>query len=145
MQSQQELIKPETINEKTSLHTIVKKILQSLTSSAAEHSSLVMNDIPCTFMVDTDQQKLSSLLSIILSKIILQGKESCYRLSARQYSNTVLLSIKNTGSQAEYENKYYSEDTHELCQTLGGCISINEFHNHSTSVTFSFRSGMNVA
>jgi hypothetical protein len=145
MQTQHQLPEQETANEKNSLHAIVKKILENLTTTAVERSSVVINDIPSTFMVDADKNKLSSLLNIVLGKMIMQGKHSCYRLSARQYTNIVLLHIKDTGSRTELQNKYYTEDTNALCQTLGGCISLNELHTHSMSLTFSFRSGSTAA
>jgi hypothetical protein len=141
MQTEHPLPEQETVNEKNSLHAIVKRILENLTATAVERSSVIINDIPSTFMLDADKNKLSSLLNIVLGKMIMQGKDSCYRLSARQYTNIVLLLIKDTGSRPEFQNKYYAEDTNALCLTLGGRISLNQLHTHRMSLTFSFRSG----
>jgi hypothetical protein len=140
MQVMRQLSEQEPIHEKNSLHAIVKRILENLTAAAVERSSILINDIPSSFMVDADKNKLSSLLNIVLSKMIMHGKDSCYRLSARQYSNIILLQVKNTGSRSEFYNKYYTGYANALCQTLGGCISMNEFHNHAMSLTFSFPS-----
>jgi hypothetical protein len=145
MQTQHPQINSEALNEKNSLHAIVKKILEYLTPTAVERSSVIINDIPSALMVDADQHVLSSLLQIVLGKMIMQGKDTCYRLSARQYTNLVLLHVTNTGSRSELQNKFYAEETHALCQALGGCISLNEFHSHSTSLTFSFRNNSTAA
>jgi hypothetical protein len=83
MQTQHLTPKPDTTGEKNLLHSIVKKILENLTATAVERSSVIINDIPSALMVDADQHALGSLLHIVLNKMILQGKDTCYRLSAR--------------------------------------------------------------
>jgi len=145
MQIDNQLPEQEPTNEKNSLHAIVKRILENLKATAVERSSTLINDIPFTFMVETDKNILSSLLNIVLRNIIMQGRDCCYRLSARQYTNIVLLHVKDMGARTEFQNKFYTEDANALCKTLGGCISLNEFHSHTRSLTFTFRSGLRAA
>src|SRR5580693_1952440 len=120
MQTQNHLSNHEQALQKNSLFDIVKTTIESLTPAGILPHASVINDIPPSFMVDADKNKLSTLLKIILGKVFLEGADTCYRLSAKQYSNVVLFQIKDTGSWTESQSRYYPEDALQLCQTIGG-------------------------
>jgi hypothetical protein len=60
------------------------------------------NDVADRLLIRTDEQVLSSIISYVLSTVINNAKDSNIRISAKVYSNIIVLHVKD---QSSFNNK----------------------------------------
>lgn len=119
------------------LKVLAGKLIQSFTNDAGKNQSFFINDIPSHVVVDHNHAWVSSVISGLLDTIVHHCRETCIRLTARQYGYVVVLEVRESGSINSYAMACALQSSNSMAERIGGCLSIS-VHEPTTTVAFSF-------
>lgn len=127
----------EILIQMETLKALTGKLIQSFTNDAGKNQSFFINDIPSHVVVDHNQAWVSSVISGLLDTIVHHCRETCIRLTARQYGYVVVLEVRESGSINSYAMACALQTSNSMAEQIGGCLSIS-VHEPTTTVAFSF-------
>lgn len=120
------------------LRQIVSRLANSFLPLAVRRKSFFINDIPEDLYVNNNQQLVASVLGGLIASVVAHAKDSCIRVSAKVYSNIILVHVKdcNNGSHYCFENGI--KHLQPLAERMGGVVSITSQRFNVTTFAFSF-------
>ncbi len=119
------------------LHQLAGSVMRNLLPDAVQSKNFFINDIPSNLAIDYNQDRVLAVLEGLLRTVLFHSRETCIRLSARQYGYVVVLELKESGSINDYAMACGLQKVNELAETIGGCLSIS-VQKPMTTVAFSF-------
>jgi hypothetical protein len=120
------------------LWRLVDKLIKGMQPAAVRQNSFIINDIQPSIMVTADDNLLAAVTNDLLALIVSRNKNSCIRVSAKTFSNLVLLYLKDENKSAkEFSNSDLAE-LQPLAAKMGGCITICNLHKNSDILALSF-------
>lgn len=132
-------------SESIPLSRMVSQLVSRFQPFAVMRQSLIVNDIPKGFYVDTDENILATVIGHLFNTVIANTKSSCIRISAKRYGNIILIRISDPNGKMQ---SLSNQDWHALkamAEKLGGCIIEDDIRRNSANITFSFRCLSNAA
>ncbi|HEX7904479.1 MAG TPA: hypothetical protein VF487_11415 [Chitinophagaceae bacterium] len=128
-------IKTSPLHSVWELRPFVSVLLNSFRPTAIRNGSILVNDIPKDIQIDADRDLLASVLGGLLAHVITIAKDSCIQISAKVYTNVILLHIKdhNTISSISIENNLQL-----LAEKMGGFVGVSSQRKKLTTIAFSF-------
>jgi signal transduction histidine kinase len=121
-----------------SLKKLVSQILTHFQPAAVRHRSFLLNEIPDNFLVNADENILTSVIGSLFSAVINKSKNACIRVSAKTYNNIVVVNVRDSNNSITIRIPKELEEAQPLAEQLGGCITLNHQWNDVTTVAFSF-------
>jgi signal transduction histidine kinase len=124
--------------QEVGLHLMINQLSASTMPIATRKSSFIVNDIPAELSVKADPQKLAAVLGTLLHTMISQSNNSCIRISAKTYGNVMLVHIRNDRHHSGQAFASSLEEAQQIAQKLGGTVTVNNYRDGATTITFSF-------
>ena len=119
------------------LQQLAGSVMQKLLPDAVQNKNFFINDIPSNLAIEYNQDRVIAVLEGLLRTVLFHSRETCIRLSARQYGYVVVLDLKESGSINDYAMACGLPAVNGLAETIGGCLSIS-VQKPMTTVAFSF-------
>jgi signal transduction histidine kinase len=120
-----------------SLNQITGNLINNYVNQAAKHNSFFVNDIPRTLTVEFNQSWVRSVISNLLTTIVQHTRDTCIRLTARQYGYVLVLEVRESGSINGYAMACDLQESNAMAEKIGGCLSIS-VQDPMVTVAFSF-------
>lgn len=117
------------------LNPITEKLVQSLQPSVAARGNHLINDIAEDICVDANRELLATVLAGLIGTVNHQVSGSNIRLTAKQYSDVILVHLKdynNTG------NLVVDKKIQALAEKMGGFVGVSSQRNNLTTIAFCF-------
>jgi hypothetical protein len=122
------------------LNDLVNRLTGNYLSLAVSNNSFFVNDIPANVPVENNSQRITSVISRMLSIVTEHVKNTCIHLSARKNGDLTLLEIKESGTVNGYALASDLQVVNLLAEQIGGSLSISIPKPEVTTITFSFPS-----
>jgi hypothetical protein len=129
--------KPKLIEE-SSLHLVVNQLIKGITPIAVSKNSFILNDIHPDLKVKTDVNMLAYIIGSMLNSSINIVENDCIHISAKIYSNIIIIQLKDNYSTFNNSIAYDLELLQPIAKKLGGTVCYEDHQNKGTSIAFSF-------
>ena len=115
------------------LRQLAGKLIAGMQTAAVRQHSFIVNDISPSIIVTTDENLLATVINNLLAVIVSRNTHSCIKVSAKPFSNTVLLHIKDQNKSLKETSQNDFKELQGLAAKIGGCITIcNQGRTSST-------------
>jgi len=131
-------LETETLSSFCTLDELAGSMIKSFGPLAARNKSVILNDIPDHLYIDTDPDIIAAVLSGLLSAVIRNAKESCIRLSAKIYTNVILVHIKDYNSLNFCPIENSLQQLQPMAEKVGGSVSVTSQRHNVATFAFSF-------
>jgi hypothetical protein len=131
------LNEPVLTQNREPLQHLAGSVMKKLLPDAVQNKNFFINDIPSNLAVEYNQDRIIAVLEGLLRTVLYHSRETCIRLSARQYGYVVVLELKESGSINDYAMACGLQEVNSLAEMIGGCLSIS-VQKPMTTVAFSF-------
>lgn len=122
----------------TTLHDLLDQLLRSFRPTATKNGCQLLNDVTESITIHTDEQVLSSIIGDVLHTVISNAKDSNIRISAKVYSNIIVLHVKDQSSFNNYAVSAGLQKLQPLAEKIGGYLDITSYRLKETTIAFSF-------
>lgn len=120
------------------LHDFIGEVIRELSLETADQPSIeVTNDIPMSVFVTTDDLRLAGVVKRMLQVIINTSTSGSIRVSAKTYSNLVLLSVKDNIPKEKEISREEFASLQQLAAEIGGCVTVAGVNTYCGSLTLS--------
>lgn len=120
------------------LGEFVEKLIAGLQPAAAQQNNFFVNEILPGIILTTNENLLASVITDLLIIVIGRNKNSCIRISAKNFSNIVLLHINEQYSKLTKKPLSDFNNLQPLAAKLGGCITVSGHEESSDTLALSF-------
>lgn len=128
-------IQPDPLKGVWELRPFVSILLNSFRPAAIRHESILVNDIPKDILIDANRELLATVLGELLTSVIGHAKGTCIQVSAKVYTDVILVHIKDHNTVNSIAIKH---DTRLLAERMGGFVDVSSQRQRLTTVAFSF-------
>jgi hypothetical protein len=120
----------------------LREMADSLTKSflplASRNQSFFVNDIPEDLYLGTNPAAISSILGDLLFSMISNAKDTCIQLTAKIYSDVILVHVKDCSTFNSYAVSSSLQRLQPLVERMGGFVNITSQRKKVTTVAFCF-------
>lgn len=127
------------------LRFLAGKLINGMQPAAVRQNSFIINDISPAIMVTTDENLLTAIVNDLLAVIVSRNKNSCIRLTAKPFTNVVLLHIQDQNKAIRETSMSDFDDLQPHAAKVGGCITINNRKKESATLVLSLLDYASVA
>jgi hypothetical protein len=118
------------------LHDFIDMLIREISSESANQQPVTFtNDIPPSVLVTTDEHRLATVVKRMLRLVINTCTSRSLRISAKAYSNLVLLSVKDHMPKEKEIDRKEFDYLQRLASELGGCVTVNDVNGYCGSLT----------
>lgn len=124
-------------HENRTLKSLVKELVTELIPATVNNNSFIINDIPGELRLAANPDIISSVMRNLLNTMAAHTTGSCIRISAKTYSDVVLVQVKDhsmNGSTLAYN----LQATQPIAEKIGGFLGITSQWRNETVIVFSF-------
>ena len=118
------------------LHQLINRLEQNFITVGNKNSLQLVNEIPPQLVVHTSKITLTEVLNRLIHLLISESGENDIHISAKAFSNLVLVHIKKEEQVNGEKLNQKLERINRLVQQMGGCICVNTFKGTTISITF---------
>ncbi len=129
--------RPENSYDYSGLYELTDFLVTKFKPEVTSNKSVFINEIPAHLELVADKQLLSSVLNKLFSVVASYTKDSCIRLSAKKYGNTVLIKLKESSSLNRVVVEKEIVKLKQLAEQLHGSVGITG-QRKLTTITFGF-------
>jgi signal transduction histidine kinase len=126
---------PAHINAVWELRSLAGIILNSFRPAASQQDCVLSNDIPEDIYLLADKEALAKVLRVLLSTVIRHSNGSYIRLTAKIYSDVILLHILD---HSLVNSIRIDKSLQVMVGKLGGYIDVTSKREAVTTVAFCF-------
>jgi hypothetical protein len=120
------------------LHILVDQVMSSLLPLATNRKSFFVNDVIADTQLTADKDILAMVFGNLLRTTIDISENSCIRITANTFPDTVRLSIAQPGTRSFSDIADCMEPIQPLAQKLGGSITVINDPMTGTAVALCF-------
>jgi hypothetical protein len=120
------------------LKNLVGRLTGNYLQLAVKNRSFFVNDIPANVPVENHGQRITSVISRMLSIVADHVKNTCIRLTARKQGDITVLEIKESGIVNGFALASDLQVVNLLAEQFGGRLSISIPKPDVTTISFSF-------
>jgi signal transduction histidine kinase len=124
--------------EPIQLQRLVNKIVAEVAPATARHGSFIVNDIPTGMEITANTEEIATVLGQLFSTLARHASDSCIRITARNYSNVVLVQVRDRNSPASYTIAQDLQPAQQMAERLGGYLGVTSQRRHESTIVFSF-------
>ncbi|MBC7874699.1 MAG: HAMP domain-containing histidine kinase [Ferruginibacter sp.] len=121
-----------------SLHTLVSRLVACVVPATARNKSFMVNDIPAGLSIAANPGLVTAVLSNLFNTVALHSVNSCIRISAKVYSNIILVQVRDHHSANACTIAYSLQPAQPLAEKIGGYLGITSQWKNETTIVFSF-------
>lgn len=125
------------VDTEVELHLLINQLTLSTMASAIRRRNYLLNEVPPDLSVNTDSQKLASILSTLLYSVMGQAQDTCIRISAKEFSNITLVHIKDNKRHTGNGLSSHLVKAQEMAESIGGTVFVNTYRDGSTTIALS--------
>ncbi len=117
------------------LHSITDSLVSSIEPAAASRGNHFINDITDDICVDANRELLANVIAGLICAVNSQVKDSKIRLTAKQYTDVILIHLKDYN-----KNEFIIIDRkiQALAEKMGGFVGVCSRRNNLTTIAFCF-------
>ena len=119
------------------LRQVANQLVSTFLPLAARNKSLFVNEIPENITISNNPQLVASVLSGLISSVVSNTKNSCIRLSAKVYSQVILLQVKDSSSHS-HPAEHRLKQLPPIAEKIGGVVGVTSQRMNMTTFAFSF-------
>lgn len=120
------------------LGEFVEKLIAGLQPAASQQNNFFVNEVLPGIVVTTNENLLAAVITDLLIIVINRNKNSSIRISAKNFSNIVLLHINEQYSKTTKKPLSDFNNLQPLAAKLGGCITVSGQEESSDTLALSF-------
>jgi hypothetical protein len=130
---------PAVANHQVSfLQPIAAGLMSSLSANAFRNKNILVNNIPDDLCINTNPEIVASVLAGILTAVTNHSKENLITVSAKTYSDVVLIHVKDYNSHNGHGLDKHLQEVQLLAEKIGGFVNETSRRQHTTTIAFSF-------
>lgn len=122
----------------SSLRRIITELIQNVKIKGANHENEIINEIPSNILLQTNVKKVTILISKITSVLNYITEKSRIHITAKSYSNLVLVHFRETNLQVSNFLSDRLDQLNSEARQLGGVIGITNSNKKITTIAFTF-------
>ena len=120
------------------LSELVDTLVGSSSQLANKNRAQITNEISKGLKLTTNIEIVSSILGRLVQLLLTRSKESNIRISAKIFSNVVVMHIKDCNSASTCIAASGLQDLQPLVEKINGYVAITSYRNQQTTIAFSF-------
>ncbi|HSU28905.1 MAG TPA: hypothetical protein VLJ68_11015 [Chitinophagaceae bacterium] len=132
------------VEETKTLDQLISLLATGALPTAVRRKSFIVNDVPKSFPITTDENTLATILGGMLHSVVNQSMSSCIRVAATQSGSKVLIQMHDSSIRNVHALISQLQEVQPLADTIGGLFSIGEYEK-TGAVGFSFMNLNSVA
>lgn len=124
----------------TLLHKMIARHLAVFQPLAVKQNSFIVNEVPADFRIMADEKVLSSLVHSMLSSVVAGSRNSCIRVSIKQFGNIILLKFRDRSGEIVFDMHCGQNKINviSLAEKIGGSVFMNDSRKKTDMLTLSF-------
>lgn len=120
------------------LKQMVAQLIKGITPLAVSKKSFIINDIHPDLEINTDENMMAYVVGSMLNSSINVTENDCLHVTAKVFSNIIIIHIKDNFSSFNNSIAYDLELLQPVANKLGGCVCYDGNTIKGTSIAFSF-------
>ncbi|MEP7165409.1 MAG: hypothetical protein ABI741_11985 [Ferruginibacter sp.] len=132
------LSETESASTPKTIHQLVRLIASNALPSAARNNSFIVNEVPETFQIITDENILATVLSRLLYSLVNHAENCCIRVTAKEYDDIIFVYMKSTRG---FDNDAIDSDLQQAqayAKKMNGNVGLSRDEEKVTGIVFSF-------
>ncbi len=117
------------------LNPITDCLVSSMKPAADNRGNHIINDIADDICVDANRELLATVLGGLIFAINSQVKDSNIRLTAKVYTDVILVHLKDYNSSGHI---VIDKKLQALAEKMGGFVGVSSLRNNLTTIAFCF-------
>lgn len=130
--------RPEISYDSSGLHELADFLFSKFLRIAASSRSIFVNEIPTQLPVTADKQMLTSVLNGLFSAVVINGTDSCIKVSAKRFGHMILLQVKKLSSLKNISCENEVRKLQPLAAKMRGSVEVTRDRKKLTTITFGF-------
>ena len=123
----------------TALKSLVDELVKKSLPVAVRNQSLIVNNIPEKFTINTDENVVTKVVNGLLQAVINNARNSCIFVSAKMiYENMVEIFVKDNNSYHTYAIACGLQEVAPVAEKIGGRLHIMNQRQKVTTISFTF-------
>lgn len=120
------------------LERLVHALINVKLESVVRKRSFFINEVQCNLPLKADRNVVTKVLDSLLQNVLNETASSCIRISAKEYSQVLLIHIYDN-HEADYgAENVVSELVQVEAKKIGGFVGITRHQKNQTVIAFSF-------
>jgi len=120
------------------LERLVQALINVKLESVVRKHSFFINEVQCNVPLKADRNVVTNVLESLLQNILHETSSSCIRISAKEYSQVLLIHIYDN-HEADYgAENVVSDQVRVEAKKIGGFVGITRHQKNQTVIAFSF-------
>jgi signal transduction histidine kinase len=120
------------------LQVLTNNVVTELLPLADQNKCVFLNDIPARLFLGTDPVQIATVLKDLLFAVVSHAKDTCIQLSAKIYTDVVLIHVKDCSTFNSYAVESGLQRLKPIAESMGGFLSITSLRKKVTTVAFCF-------
>ncbi|MEO6730833.1 MAG: hypothetical protein ABIN01_06425 [Ferruginibacter sp.] len=120
------------------LHKLIGLVAGNTIAAAVQRNNFIVNDVPASFEIATDQNNLAIILDSLLSTVVSNTQHSCIRIEAKEYEDMMFVVVRDNSGFSNYDIDGNLKQVKLLAKNLNGTVTITNKEEKSTSILLSF-------
>jgi hypothetical protein len=127
-----------TPNKAITLERLVHALINVKLESVVRKQSFFINEVQCNVPLKADRNVVTYVLDALLQNVLNETSSSCIRISAKEYSQVLLIHIYDN-HEADYGAENVVSDLVRVeAKKIGGFVGITRHQKNQTVIAFSF-------
>ena len=120
------------------LERLVHALINVKLESVVRKQSFFINEVQCNVPLKADRNVVTNVLDSLLQNVLNETSSSCIRISAKEYSQVLLIHIYDN-HEADYgAENVVSDKVRVEAKKIGGFVGITRHQKNQTVIAFSF-------
>jgi hypothetical protein len=124
--------------ESIQLQCLVNKLVAEFAPATARHGSFLVNDIPEGMQIEHNPDAVAAVLGQLFTTLAHHASDSCIRISARTFSDIVLVQMRDGNSPIAYTIAQGLQAAQQIAEKIGGHLGVSSQRKYETTIVFSF-------
>ena len=120
------------------LQRLVNALINVKLETVVRKQSFFINEVQDNLPLNADRNVVTNVLECLLQNVLNETKSSCIRISAKEYSQVLLIHIYDN-HEADYgAENVVSDQVRVEAKKIGGFVGITRHQKNQTVIAFSF-------
>ncbi len=120
------------------LERLVHALINVKLESVVRKQSFFINEVQSNLPLKADRQVVTRVLDSLLQNVLNETSSSCIRISAKEYSQVLLIHIYDN-HETDYGAEHVVSDLVQVeAKKIGGFVGITRHQKNQTVIAFSF-------
>jgi hypothetical protein len=120
------------------LRKLVSRLVADTVPVSVRNGSFIINDIPASLILSANTEMIAVVLNNLLNTVAANATGSCIRISAKIYSNVILVQLRDKNSINTYTIANNLQAAQPIAESIGGYLAITSQRKNETTIVFSF-------